>query len=101
MHVPFDRTRRSNMRLSWILSDRLEIMESLDEVAALSDQKQKIEQYRAALQKVLQNESTEQCKEFVDHSALHIASLARILCADISVPCRCSITVRSVHACNL
>ena len=44
------------------------MMESLDDVAALTDQKQKIEQYRAALQRVLDTGSTEQCKEFVNHS---------------------------------
>lgn len=42
-------------------------MESLDDVAALSDQKHKIEQYRAALQRVLDSGSIEQCKEFVNH----------------------------------
>ena len=58
--------------VKYSINYKVEAMESLDEVAALSDQKQKIEQYRAALQKVLQNGSTEQCKEFVDHSAFQI-----------------------------
>ncbi|BDA48473.1 COP9 signalosome complex subunit 4 [Coccomyxa sp. Obi] len=40
---------------------------SLDTVAGLTDQKQKIEQYKAALANVLDSGSTQQCKEFVDH----------------------------------
>ena len=51
-----------------VTSDPSKKMESLDDVAALSDQKHKIEQYRAALQRVLDSGSIEQCKEFVNHS---------------------------------
>ncbi len=42
---------------------------NLDTVAGLSDQKQKIEQYKAALTDVLDSGSTQQCKQFVEHSA--------------------------------
>ena len=41
---------------------------SLDATAALSDQKAKIEQYRAALQHVIRSASVDDAKVFVDHS---------------------------------
>lgn len=41
---------------------------TLDSVAKLSDQKLKIEQYKAALTKVLDSGSAQQCREFIDHS---------------------------------
>ena len=41
---------------------------SLDATAALTDQKAKIEQYRAALQHVIRSASVEDAKVFVDHS---------------------------------
>ncbi|KAK9815676.1 hypothetical protein WJX72_007876 [[Myrmecia] bisecta] len=39
----------------------------LDSIAALSDQKQKIEQYKAALQSILAKGEVAQCESFVDH----------------------------------
>ena len=43
------------------------IMDQLDAIAALPDQKIKAEQYRAVLQTVLAQKQPAECKGFVDH----------------------------------
>ncbi len=43
-------------------------MVTLESVALLSDQKQKIEQYRNLLNGTLASGSREECEKFVDHS---------------------------------
>ena len=47
-------------------------MATLDSVAELTDQKQKIEQYRLLLNDFLASGSREKCQSFVDHSKLHL-----------------------------
>ena len=44
-------------------------MQTLESVAQLTDQKQKIEQYRLLLNEILATGSREKCQSFVDHSA--------------------------------
>jgi hypothetical protein len=51
---------------------------NLDSVAALSDQKQKIEQYKVVLAQVLESGSADECKQFVIHSKLSSYSFQRI-----------------------
>ena len=46
---------------------------TLDNVAALSDQKQKIEQYKVALTQVLGSGNADDCKTFVMHSKSYYA----------------------------
>jgi len=43
-------------------------MATLESVAQLSDQKQKIEQYRMLLNDILASGSKQECQKFVDHS---------------------------------
>jgi hypothetical protein len=52
-------------------------MVTLDSVALLSDQKQKIEQYRTLLYGILASGSRGECEEFVDHSMLPLNYLPR------------------------
>ena len=54
-------------------------MATLESVALLSDQKQKIEQYRTLLNGILASGSTEECEKFVDHSMLPLVCLPRVL----------------------
>lgn len=58
---------------------------SLDSVAGVSDQKQKIEQYKAALKIVLDSGSAQECKDFIDHSEYSLSMDAVIL-----LSCNCS-----------
>ncbi len=46
-------------------------MATLDSVAKLTDQKQKIEQYRLLLNDILASGSRQKCQNFVDHSAFY------------------------------
>ena len=43
-------------------------MASLNAIAAQPDQKQKVEQYKAALQQIIASGSVQQCQQFADHS---------------------------------
>ena len=43
-------------------------MASLNAIAAQPDQKQKVEQYKAALQQIIASGSLQQCQQFADHS---------------------------------
>ena len=52
-------------------------MTTLDSVALLSDQKQKIEQYRTLLYGILASRSRGECEKFVDHSMLPVIYLPR------------------------
>ncbi len=47
-------------------------MATLDSVAQLTDQKQKIEQYRLLLNDILASGSRQKCQSFVDHSAFYM-----------------------------
>lgn len=50
-------------------------MATLDSVALLSDQKQKIEQYKTLLYGILASGSRGECEDFVDHSMLPLCYL--------------------------
>ena len=45
-------------------------MASLNAIAAQPDQKQKVEQYKSALQRVISSGDLTQCQQFADHSKL-------------------------------
>ena len=61
---------------------------SLDATAALTDQKAKIEQYRAALQHVIASASVENAKVFVDHSTFRMVTSPPPLSAERYRPVR-------------
>lgn len=44
------------------------VMPTLDEIASVSDQKQRVELYKNALQEILASGSARACKPFLDHS---------------------------------
>lgn len=68
---PIKATANNYIRLTRVSSDYWgRIMAALDSVAKLTDQKQKIEQYRLLLNDFLASGSRGKCQNFVDHSAL-------------------------------